>query len=220
MLLEVACFNPKSAIIAAEAGAGRIEFCTNYAVGGTTPTLEDFVEIRKKIKVSIFVMIHPKSGEYTYTPKIFDLMKNSIASFKKAGADGFVFASMYTPQGINIIQNKELVELAGPLPCTFHRAFDIMNDKEEAIQNIIKCGFTRILTSGKPGKAVDNFDLIKKLQEKYKEQVNIMPGGGIRSTNIQAFIEAGIFPEVHSAGILSGEMADKKEIQQMVEMLA
>jgi len=219
MLLEVACFNPKSAIIAAEAGAGRIEFCTNYAVGGTTPTLEDFTEIRKKIRVPIFVMIHPKSGAYTYTPKIFDLMKNSISSFKKAGADGFVFASMYTPQGINIIQNKELVELAGALPCTFHRAFDEMNDKEDAVQAIIKCGFQRILTSGKPGKAIEHFELIKKLQEKYTDQVNIMPGGGIRSTNVQTFIDAGIFPEVHSAGILSGEVADKKEIQQMVEML-
>jgi copper homeostasis protein len=219
MLLEVACFNIKSALIAAEAGAGRIEFCTNYAVGGTTPTLEDFTEIRKKIKVPIFVMVHPKAGAYTYTPKIFDLMKNSVSSFKKAGADGFVFASMYTPQGINIIQNKELVELASPLPCTFHRAFDEMNDKEDAIQTIIKCGFKRILTSGKPGKAIENFEMIQQLQKKYKDQVNIMPGGGIRSTNVQTFIDAGIFPEVHSAGILSGEIADKKEIQQLVEML-
>lgn len=46
-----------------------------------------------------------------------------------------------------------------------------------------------------------------------------MPGGGIRSKNAQKFIDAGIFPEVHSAGILQGEMADKKEIQQLVEML-
>lgn len=219
MLLEIACFNPKSAVIAAEAGAGRIEFCTNYAAGGTTPTLEDFTEIRKKIKVPIFVMIHPKAGPYNYSPRLFDMIKNSIATFKKAGADGFVFASMYTPQGINIIQNKELVELAGELPCTFHRAFDEMNDKEEAIQNIIKCGFKRILTSGKPGKAIDNFDLIKKLQEKYKDQINIMPGGGIRSTNIQTFIDSGIFPEIHSAGILAGETADKNEIKQMAEMI-
>ncbi len=219
MILEIACFNPKSAIIAAEAGADRIELCTNYAVGGTTPTLEDFTEVRKKVKIPIFVMIHPKAGAYTYTQKIFDLMKNSISSFKKAGADGFVFASMYTPQGINIIQNKELVELAGNLPCTFHRAFDEMKDKEEAIQNIIKCGFKRILTSGNPGKAIDNFDLIKKLQEKYKDQINIMPGGGIRSGNVQPFVDSGLFSEIHSAGILSGEIADKNEIKALIEAI-
>ena len=134
MILEVACFNPKSAIIAAEAGAGRIEFCKDYPAGGTTPTLEDFTEIRKKIKVPIYVMIHPKAGPYSYSPKLFDMIKNSISTFKKAGADGFVFACMYTPQGMNVLQNTELVELAGNLPCTFHRAFDEINEKEDAIK--------------------------------------------------------------------------------------
>jgi copper homeostasis protein len=219
MLLEVACFNPKSAIIAGEAGAHRIEFCKDYASGGTTPTLEDFTEIRKKVKVPIFIMIHPKAGPYAYSPKLFDMIKNSISTFKKAGADGFVFACMYTPQGINVLQNTELVELAGNLPCTFHRAFDEMNDKDEAIEKIIKCGFKRILSSGKPGKAIENFELIKKLQNKYKDQINIMPGGGIRSTNVQTFIDSGIFPEIHSAGIITGEIADKNEIKQMVEMI-
>ncbi len=65
-----------------------------------------------------------------------------------------------------------------------------MNDKEDAIQNVIKCGFKRILTSGKPGKAIENFHLIKKLQEKYKDQINIMPGGGIRSSNVETLIDA------------------------------
>lgn len=219
MILEVACFNPKSALIAAEAGAGRIEFCTNYKVGGTTPALEDFIEIRKKIKVPIFVMIHPKVGAYVYNPKVLELMKNSITSFKKAGADGFVFASMYSLQGINIVQNNELVEHASPLPCTFHRAFDQITDKEEAIETIIKCGFKRILTSGKPGKAIDNLDELIKLQKKYKSEINIIPGGGIRSNNVQTWIDAKIFPEIHSAAILSGEIADKSEVAQLAEMI-
>lgn len=219
MLLEVACFNPKSALIAAEAGAGRIEFCTNYKVGGTTPALEDFMELRKKIKVPIFVMIHPKVGAYVYNPKVLDLLKNSISSFKKAGADGFVFASMYSLQGINIVQNKELVDHASPLPCTFHRAFDEITDKEEAVKTIINCGFKRILTSGNPGKAIDNLDVLVNLQKKYKDQINIMPGGGIRSGNVQKIIDTKLFPEVHSAAILSGEVADKNEIQQLVKML-
>lgn len=219
MTLEVACFNPKSALIAAEAGAGRIEFCTNYKVGGTTPALEDFMELRKKIKIPIYIMIHPKVGAYVYNPKVLDLMKNSISSFKKAGADGFVFASMYSLQGINVVQNKELIEHAAPLPCTFHRAFDAIEDKEEAVESIIKCGFKRILTSGKPGKAIENLDLLVKLQKKYSSDINIMPGGGIRSGNVQKIIDAGIFSEIHSAGILTGEIADKNEIQKLSAMI-
>ncbi len=206
-------------MIAAEAGAGRIEFCADYASGGITPVYEDFVEIRKKIKVPIFVMLHPKAGPYTYNQRFFDIVKNSISTFKKAGVDGFVFASMYSRDGINVVQNRELVQLAAPLPCTFHRAFDAIENKDDAMQSILKCGFQRVLTSGKTGKAIDNIDLLEDLQKKYKDQITIMPGGGIRSTNLQSFIEAGLFPEVHSAGILSGETADKTEISKMADML-
>ncbi len=219
MLLEVACFNLKSALIAAEAGAGRIEFCADYASGGITPLYEDFVELRKKVKIPIFVMIHPKAGPYTYNQRLFDMVKNSISTFKTAKADGFVFASMYSRDGVNVVQNKELVQLAAPLPCTFHRAFDDIETKDDAVQSILKSGFQRILTSGGPGKAVDNLEQLVDLQKKYKDQITIMPGGGIRSSNIETFIEAGIFPEVHSAGILAGEIADKNEIAQMASML-
>jgi copper homeostasis protein len=216
MLLEVACFNVKSALIAAEAGADRIEFCADYASGGITPTLEDFVEIRKKIKVPIYIMIHPKAGPYTYNQRLFDMIKNSISTFKKAKADGFVFASMYSRDGINVVQNKELVKEAAPLPCTFHRAFDEISNKSDAMESILKCGFQRVLTSGNSGKAIDHIDLLVSLQKKYGSQVTIMPGGGIRSNNVQAFIEAGIFPEIHSAGIIDGEIADKNEIKDLL----
>lgn len=219
MLLEVACFNVKSALIAAEAGADRIEFCADYASGGITPTLEDFTEIRKKIKVPIFVMIHPKAGPYNYNQRLFDMIKNSISTFKKAKADGFVFASMYSRDGINVVQNRELVQLADPLPCTFHRAFDEIANKDEAMQSILKCGFKRVLTSGKAGKAIDNIELLVELQRKYKDQITIMPGGGIRSTNVQSFIDEDVFPEIHSAGILTGEVADKNELQQLATMI-
>ena len=219
MLLEVACFNVKSALIAAEAGADRIEFCADYASGGITPAYDDFVEIRKKIKIPIFVMIHPKAGPYTYNQRLLDILKNTISTFKKAKADGFVFASMYSRDRINVVQNKELVQLAAPLPCTFHRAFDEIENKDDAIQSILKCGFKRLLTSGKAGKAIDNLDLLVELQRKYKDQITIMPGGGIRSTNVQALIDEDVFTEVHSAGILAGEIADKNEIEQLVSML-
>lgn len=219
MLLEVACFNLKSALIAADAGAGRIEFCADYASGGVTPNYEDFVELKKKVKIPVFVMIHPKAGPYTYNQRMFDILKNSISTFKKAKADGFVFASMYSRDGINVVQNRELVQLAAPLPCTFHRAFDDIENKDDAIQSILKCGFTRVLTSGKPGKAIDHLDLLVGLQRKYKDQITILPGGGIRSSNVQSLIDEEVFSEIHSAGILSGEIADKNEIQQLVSVL-
>ena len=52
--IEIACFNPVSAIIAFENGADRIEFCDGLNQGGTTPNFETTKQIRGKINIPIF----------------------------------------------------------------------------------------------------------------------------------------------------------------------
>jgi len=38
--IEIACFNPESAVLASENGADRIELCDELSEGGTTPDFE------------------------------------------------------------------------------------------------------------------------------------------------------------------------------------
>ena len=90
-MLEIACFDKESAIIAAKAGADRIEFCAGLDVGGITPSLQDFLELKKEIAIPIFVMIRARGGNFCYNNEEFQLMKNQLLEFKKEGADGFVF---------------------------------------------------------------------------------------------------------------------------------
>ena len=90
-MLEIACFDKESAIIAAKAGADRIEFCAGFEVGGTTPSLHDYMELKKEITIPIFVMIRTRGGDFCYNNEEFQKMKNQLLEFKKVGADGFVF---------------------------------------------------------------------------------------------------------------------------------
>ena len=48
-------------------------------------------------------------------------------------------------------RTQTLIELSKPLPFTFHRAFDLIEDQEEALEQLITIGAQRVLTSG--GKA-------------------------------------------------------------------
>ena len=114
-MLEIACFNKESALIASRAGADRIEFCAGFEVGGTTPSLHDYMELKKEITIPIFVMIRTRGGDFCYNNEEFQQMKNQLLEFKKVGADGFVFGILDGNLEINFIQNKELVELAGLL---------------------------------------------------------------------------------------------------------
>jgi len=210
--LEIACFNIASAIIAQHAGANRIEFCADMNVGGITPKLEDFILLKSKIHIPIYVMIRPRGGNFIYSNNEFEQMKNDMLQFKNAGADGFVFGILNENKEVNAIQNKELVELANPLPCTFHRAFDETNNQIEALDAVIECGFTTILTSGNAKNAMEGLAVLKAVALKAKDKICIMPGGGVRAINIEILKENTATNWFHSSAVLQNETANMDEV--------
>lgn len=58
-LLEVCVDSVESACIATANGADRLELCSNLIIGGTTPTLALFEEIKKKSSIAVNVLIRP-----------------------------------------------------------------------------------------------------------------------------------------------------------------
>jgi copper homeostasis protein len=104
--IEIACFNPESAIIAFENGADRIELCDGLSEGGTTPDFETVKQLREKINIPIFVMVRPRGGDFTYTDEEFEQMKSDLIQLKSLNVDGFVFGILDENDEVNIEQNK------------------------------------------------------------------------------------------------------------------
>jgi copper homeostasis protein len=77
----------------------------------------------------------------------------------------------------------DLVKKAGK-ELTFHRAIDLTDDIYASTQQIIELGFDRILTSGGAMNVVEGLQTIKALQEKFGNEIQIMPGGGVNSDNV------------------------------------
>jgi len=202
--IEIACFNPESAIIAFENGADRVELCDGLSEGGTTPDVETVKQVIAKVNIPIFVMIRPRGGDFTYSKAEFELMKSDLIQLKSLNVDGFVFGILDENNAVNVEQNKELVELAKPYPCTFHRAFDRAEGLENSLENVIDCGFRTILTSGQKPNVSEGKENLKKLVELSHGRIEILVGGGLRSTNIEeirAYTHAGYF---HSSAITDG----------------
>jgi copper homeostasis protein len=211
--LEIACFNLQSALIAQKSGADRIELCDGIAVGGITPNLEIVQQARQLISIDLNVMIRPRGGNFVYTNEEFVQMKSEILAFKKNNIDGFVFGILNEDNSINIPQNAELITLAYPIPCTFHRAFDEVSDYEQSLEDIINCGFQTILTSGQKSNVVDGMEQLSKLVSKADNRIIIMPGGGLRSTNIQIIQQKTNANFYHSSAITDGsDIANSQEI--------
>lgn len=202
--IEIACFNPESAIIAFENGADRIELCDGLSEGGTTPNFETTKKLREKINIPIFVMIRPRGGDFTYSDTEFEQMKTDLIALKSLNIDGFVFGILDENDEVNREQNKILVELASPLPCTLHRAFDRANSLDSSLEKVIECGFITILTSGQKPNVSEGKENLKKLVELADGRLEILVGGGLRSSNIEdirAYTKAEYF---HSSAITDG----------------
>lgn len=212
--LEIACFNLESALIAAKAGADRIELCTNLKEGGTTPDLEMVKMARQNISIPIYIMIRPRGGNFVYTNEEFEQMKTEISVFKSLNVDGFVFGILDENNEVDINRNTELVTLASPLPCTFHRALDITPDYKKSLETIINCSFKTILTSGQSSDALSGLHILSDLLKLANNRITIMPGGGIRSGNILKIIEKTNVMFYHSSAIINQEnVTNGKEIK-------
>lgn len=214
--LEIACFNLESAVIAQENGADRVELCGNRNEGGTTPDFELTKTVRKKITIDLNVMIRPRGGDFVYSDSELEQMKVEILAFKKLQVDGFVFGILNKDGSLNVLQNVALVAWANPLPCTFHRAFDGIKNKFQALESLIECGFKTILTSGEETNVSDGIDVLATLVEKANDRIIIMPGGGLRSSNIELLKEKTKAVFYHSSAVIGlGEIANLEEIKAL-----
>ena len=218
--IEIACFNLESALIAQKAGADRVELCADMLVGGTTPIIETIQQARKHLTIDLYVMIRPRGGNFVCSEAEFEQMKLEIETIKKLGVNGFVFGILNKDKTINIEQNKVLVELVKPFSCTFHRAFDEVLNVEKALENVISCGFSTILTSGTFPNVMEGKEVLKQLVNQANNRIEIMPGGGLRSTNISALDGMVNANWYHSSAITDGsEIASSEEIVQLKNKL-
>lgn len=218
--LEIACFNLESALIAQKAGADRVELCAKMSVGGTTPTIEMIQQARENLAIDLHVMIRPRGGNFVYSDVEFEQMKSEIETIKKLGVNGFVFGILNEDKTINIEKNKVLVEFSTPFPCSFHRAFDAVLNVEKALEDVVSCGFLTILTSGTFPNVMEGKEVLKQLVNQAKNRIEIMPGGGLRSTNISALDEMVSANWYHSSAITDGsEIANPEEIIQVKKKL-
>lgn len=198
MLLEICASSYQSAVNAEKAGAARIELCTALEVGGLTPSYGLIKKVTEKLTIPVFVLIRPRSGHFCYTADELELMLENIKMCEEMGCAGIVSGVLNRDLTIDQPQTRRLIEAAGSLPFTFHRAFDWVPEPYEALETLIEMGVRRILTSGQANAALSGMEVLKNLKTKASNRLLILPGGGINADNALQFRSAG-FTEIHAS---------------------
>jgi copper homeostasis protein len=234
--LEICCFNLQSCIIAEQAGANRIELCADAGEGGTTPSFGTIKMVKQKLGIDVYPIIRPRGGDFLYDDDEFAIMKKEIQICKELGCEGVVIGMLLPDGTIDAARCRQLVGLAYPMGVTFHRAFDRAANPFEALEVIIETGCERILTSGQKPVATDGSKLLNDLVRQANERIIIMPGSGVRSSNIIELAQKTGAVEFHSSARINLDspmefinegmneslktvIADKNEIELMISQL-
>ncbi|GGO19808.1 copper homeostasis protein CutC [Microbispora rosea subsp. aerata] len=198
------CIDSTAGALAAErAGAHRVELCAALFEGGLTPTLGTVEATLAAVSaIRVHVIIRPRGGDFVYDEYEVAAMVRDVAAVRDAGAQGVVIGAL-TPEGeVDTEVAKRLIDAAGGLSVTFHRAFDMTADPFAALETLAGLGIDRVLTSGQDSSALEGAPLIAELVERAGDRLVVMPGGGITPRNVGRVVEATGAGEIHFAALV------------------
>ena len=89
-LLEVCADSVRSAVEAQAGGADRIELCSGLVIGGLSPSVAMFEQVKKNVDIPVRVLLRPRFGDFCYDGYEFETLKEEVCLFREAGADGVV----------------------------------------------------------------------------------------------------------------------------------
>jgi copper homeostasis protein len=220
-LLEISVESVERTAAAERGGADRIELCAELAVGGLTADEELMCVARTAVKLPIFAMIRPRAGDFVYSREECAVMRASIELAKRLEMNGVVLGLLTADGLVDVARTRELVEVAKPLPVTFHRAFDECADPLASLEDVIHTGAARVLTSGGAASAAAGAKMLARLVAAAGERIIILPGAGIHAGNIAEVARATGAKEFHSglSSILARD-ASGEDFRAGVEKLA
>ena len=200
--IEVAVDSLPAALLAAQAGAGRLELCAGLDGGGVTPSLGLLEAVLEQVSLPVMVLVRPRTGNFIYGAEEQRLVQRDITSVLRAGASGVVVGALDDQGAVDRSAMGGWIEAAAGAPVTYHRAFDCCADPLQAHGDLVELGVQRILTSGGMSRVIDGLPLLVTLAGRMGTGTlgAILPGGGLRAKDVPQVVKATGVREVHTSG--------------------
>ncbi len=177
VVFELCAENLAACLAGREGGARRVELCSALSEGGLTPShaLIEAAVVHSGLPINI--LLRPRAGNFVYSDQEFSLMQSDLHHARTLGASGFVAGIVDSNGKIDQRRMGQLVQLAGDLEVTFHRAFDTLDDMDDALEQIIDSGCRRLLTSGGAVDVETGADRLRSLSDRAADRIVIAARG-------------------------------------------
>lgn len=233
ILFELCAETILACLAARDGGANRIELCSALGEDGLTPSHGFTRAAIEQSELPVHVLVRPRGGDFVYGDDEFALLRDDVVHAREQGASGVVMGVLKADRTVDIERTRELVELAGPLEVTFHRAFDLTPSLDAALEDVIATGCRRLLTSGGELDVVAGMAQLARLVKLTAGRIEIAAGGGVRPENAAKVVAATGVRQLHGSlrrkvqsgqeGVLpsAGEthMVDPDEVRAMMKAL-
>ncbi|GIR23373.1 copper homeostasis protein CutC [bacterium] len=183
---EACVDNIADAINVEKKGADQIELCSRLDLDGLTPSKKLILQTIRRVSIPIKVMIRSRPGNFTYNQNDVNTMLDSIEFCQKNGINEIAFGALNSNRKIDEKIINQIVSKYTGLNITFHKAIDLVDNQINEIKKLLKFNQIKaVLTSGGQKNAVDGQENIKKLFERFKDEIDIIAAGSITNKNIK-----------------------------------
>lgn len=208
-MLEVCADSVKSAINAQKGGADRIELCSALVIGGLSPSAAVFRQVRYYTEIPVRVLLRPRFGDFCYDDYEFSVLREEVELFRELGAEGIVIGILRPDGSLDEARMRVLMEGAGQMQVTLHRAFDMCRDPYETLERCVGLGVDTVLTSGQQSSAWQGRKLLAELVKRAEGRIDILAGAGVDPDNIRDI--------ALNTGVTSFHMSGKKVLQSFMD---
>jgi copper homeostasis protein len=199
MKLELCAASLDAIQLAKELAFDRIELCQTLEQGGLTPS-PGYIDYAVALGVETHVLIRPRPGGFNYSKDEIEIMLRDILECREMGVSGVVIGAINEYGRIDEDAVRLMVEKAGKMEVTFHRAFDDTYNYEKSIDALVALGVRRILSSGLGSSVELGMENLKGMMDYAAGRIQIMCGGGINASNIEKVINYVKPDAVHFSG--------------------
>lgn len=186
--VEICASTIRDVAIAMEAGAGRVELCSVWSVGGITPNVV-VVEAAASMGMSVRALIRPREGSFVHSPSERSWAAEEAKVMLDCGAERVVVGGLDSNGGLDEAYLETLVEAVGAESLVWHRAIDASESPEQDIDTLLDWGVTSILSSGGAIRAVDGLARIESVVAK---GMKVVAGGGVRPEDVPQLVASGV----------------------------
>ena len=199
MKLELCTASIDAILLAKSLDFDRIELCQNLEQGGLTPSA-GMIAFALEHKLNTHVLIRPRAGGFCYSPEEIAVIERDLAFCQQAGVQGVVVGILKSNFDLDIEALETLRQQFPDFVWTFHRAFDESIDWKRSMDQLIKLGFHRILTSGFASHVDIGMPILSEMRQHANGRIEIMAGGGVNAGNIAKIAQEAQPDAIHFSG--------------------